>query len=208
MDETIYLWIKQSESVRAPGVFVGTVARVYCINHKVEEQVKKIPIYEFSKGGTTSIAVSVMLLVALIQSQYPQSTIELLGNDACVIYYKYSSPERVAFKIAYFLLIVAVVFFGAAFSIMSFNTDADIYGLLVSVQDLFVGKKSGKPYVAMIAYSVGLLFGMMLFFNHGFFGKKNKEPTPLQVQMRMYERDVNDAVLLDASRKGEMRDVD
>ncbi len=208
MDDTIYLWLKQSESVKNAAVNIGTVARVFCSNRNLAQQVKQIPVYEFTEGGTNSIAVSVLLLVSLIEAKYPECSIELLGDDSCVVYRKSPTKKQNILAVFYFVLIAAVAFFGAAFSIMSFNTDTDTYNLLVSVHEMFIGVKPVENSVGMIAYSLGLLFGMMLFFNHGLFGKKNKEPTPLQVQMRLYERDVNDAVALDAARKGEMQDVD
>ena len=54
----------------------------------------------------------------------------------------------------------------------------------------------------------GLFFGMLLFFNHGLNHKKADDPTPLQVQMRLYERDVNDAIVVDSAREGTSLDVD
>ena len=60
--------------------------------------------------------------------------------------------------------------------------------------------------------------GIVLFYRTGigsFFGfqscsgkKVTNEPTPIQVQMRLYEQDVNQTFLLGASRKGEELDVD
>ena len=60
----------------------------------------------------------------------------------------------------------------------------------------------------LFSSGVGLFFGMLLFFNHGLNHKKADDPTPLQVQMRLYERDVNDAIVVDSAREGTSLDVD
>jgi len=52
-----------------------------------------------------------------------------------------------------------------------------------------------------ISYSVGLIVGVTLFFNH--FGKRKVtlDPTPIEVQMRLYEDQVDTTVIQNASRK-------
>lgn len=62
--------------------------------------------------------------------------------------------------------------------------------------------------MAGIAYSLGLFIGIIIFFNHGARKKFTDDPTPLQVQMRQYEQEVNQTVITDSERKKAVRDVD
>ena len=57
-------------------------------------------------------------------------------------------------------------------------------------------------------YSIGLTIGILLFFNH--FGKKrfSVDPTPLEVQMRTYENEIQTTLVENASRKGKELDAD
>ena len=71
----------------------------------------------------------------------------------------------------------------------------------------FVGQKPDGPTFVELFYSIGLALGVFLFFNHVPGKKVTNEPTPIQVQMRLYEQDVNQTFLLCASRKGEELDV-
>ncbi len=50
-------------------------------------------------------------------------------------------------------------------------------------------------------YSVGLVVGILIFFNH--FGKKRftVDPTPMEVQMRLYENDIQTTLVEDAARR-------
>ena len=58
-----------------------------------------------------------------------------------------------------------------------------------------------------VSYSIGIIIGILVFFNH--FGKKRftVDPTPLEVQMRLYENDIQTTLVEDASRRREELDV-
>ena len=57
------------------------------------------------------------------------------------------------------------------------------------------------------SYSVGITVGILVFFNH--FGKKRftVDPTPMEVQMRLYENDIQTTLVEDASRREQELDV-
>ena len=58
-----------------------------------------------------------------------------------------------------------------------------------------------------ICYSIGIALGILIFFNH--FGKKrfSVDPTPMEVQMRLYENDIQTALVENASRRKEELEV-
>ena len=59
-----------------------------------------------------------------------------------------------------------------------------------------------------IMYSVGIAVGIIVFYNH-FGGKRStKDPTPIEVQMRLYEDDVNTTLVEGCNRKETSIDVD
>ena len=61
--------------------------------------------------------------------------------------------------------------------------------------------------VIEIAYAVGLLLGIVVFYNH-FAGKHfTGDPTPIQVAMRKYEQDVDTTYIETSSRKGKSKKV-
>lgn len=64
-----------------------------------------------------------------------------------------------------------------------------------------VGKKSTGVMILEISYSVGLILGVTLFFNHFEKRKVTLDPTPIEVQMRLYEEQVETTVIRNASRK-------
>ena len=61
--------------------------------------------------------------------------------------------------------------------------------------------------VLELSYSIGIIIGILVFFNH--FGKKKSsvDPTPIEVEMRLYENDIQTTVIAEYSRKGQELDV-
>ena len=56
-------------------------------------------------------------------------------------------------------------------------------------------------------YSIGMIVGILIFFNH-FGGKKfSVDPTPMEVEMRLYENDIQTTLIENYSRKGQEIDV-
>ena len=52
-----------------------------------------------------------------------------------------------------------------------------------------------------------LVFGIIVFFNHIGGRRITKDPTPIEVEMRVYETDVNKALIETADREGKTMDV-
>ena len=80
--------------------------------------------------------------------------------------------------------------------------------LFGQIYELVMGKQSdGFTVLEEVTYSTGLTFGILVFFNH--FGKKRftVDPTPMEVQMRLYENDIQTALVENASRRKEELEV-
>ena len=61
--------------------------------------------------------------------------------------------------------------------------------------------------VLELTYCVGLIVGILVFFNH-FGGKKfTVDPTPMEVEMRLYENDIQTTLIENYSRKEQEMDV-
>ena len=58
-----------------------------------------------------------------------------------------------------------------------------------------------------ISYSLGLTVGIIVFFNHIGGRRLTKDPTPIEVEMRVYETDVNKALIETADREGKTIDA-
>lgn len=105
------------------------------------------------------------------------------------------------------VFVALLTFAGSAFAIMAFNNDASVSDLFAQVYEFVMGSKSDGFTIMEASYSVGITVGILVFFNH--FGKKRftVDPTPLEVQMRVYENEIQTTLVENASRKGAEMDV-
>ena len=108
-------------------------------------------------------------------------------------------------KIAFVSLIC---FFGTAFTLMAFHNDIGVNDVFSRIYEMVYGRPSDGLTVMEVSYSLGLAVGILVFFNH--FGKKrfSVDPTPIEVEMRLYENDLQTTLIEDYSRKGQELDVE
>ncbi len=94
-------------------------------------------------------------------------------------------------------------FFGAGFSIMTFNNDVDVGGLFSQIYTPGHRTDFRSFTVLEITYSIGIGLGVLFFFNHFGHIKITDDPTPMQIQMRLYEENVNKTLIKDIDRTSE-----
>lgn len=207
MADIVYLKLSESCLADKKKVKVKDVAKVLSANADLKFGVEKLELMSFS-GSKEQQVISVMYILQLIHQSFPDCTVMPLGATEVVVYYRTYDTGDKAKQILKFVLICFVAFFGAGFSIMSYNSDVNMVGQLDVMKNIFVGQTEKEYPVAGIAYSLGLFIGIIIFFNHGARKKFTDDPTPLQVQMRQYEQEVNQTVITDSERKKAVRDVD
>ena len=92
---------------------------------------------------------------------------------------------------------------GEADFIITFNNDVDVGGLFSQIYTQVTGQTSGHFTVLEITYSIGIGLGVLFFFNHFGHMKITDDPTPMQIQMRLYEENVNKTLIKDIDRTSE-----
>ena len=84
---------------------------------------------------------------------------------------------------------------------MTFNTDADVRTLFSNIYETFTGAPAPGFSILEISYSLGIGVGVILFFNHFGRRKLTQDPTPMEVEMRTYENDIDSTIIEQADRK-------
>ena len=79
------------------------------------------------------------------------------------------------------------------------NSGKDL--ILDYINNLPEDEKTDGFSVLEVTYSIGLAIGILIFFNH--FGKKRftVDPTPMEIQMRLYENDIQTTLVENAARQ-------
>lgn len=203
----IYIKIEQSSCVREPKLRIKEIASIYCQDPELAYQAGEIELYQFKKQENGREVFSILRVIELIKKQCPEVEVENMGECDFIVYYKPQKREKKFLLWSKILSICLVSFFGAGFSIMTYNNDVNTEQVFGMIYRLVMGQEANGPSILSLTYSIGLLAGVMVFFNHAAQKRLTDDPTPFQVQMRLYERDVNDTFIKGAGRKEEEIDV-
>lgn len=207
MEQIIFIKAPQCIEIANPDVTLQDFLTIYTTDTSLQKQIEAIPFYSFPAGEKKQIVVSVLKVIEIITAHFPNADIENLGEGDFILSYQPQDKHDKIKEHIFTLFICLVAFFGGGYAIMAYNTDVGAKELFTYLSMLFLGNpKSGVLYIA-IAYAVGLTSGMLLFFNHLGNKKITSDPTPLEVQMRLYEKDVSTTIIKDVSRRGKNVDV-
>ena len=134
--------------------------------------------------------------------------IQSIGGMECVVEYVGDKTPNKIWDVVKIIFVSLIGFFGAGFAIMTFNEDVAVQDVFGKLYEYVLGNATQGPGILEFTYSIGLALGIILFYNHIGGRRITKDPTPIEVQMRVYETDVNNALVETANRKGELIDVD
>ncbi len=224
MSVTVYIKPEKNIEVCRKEVFLSQIADVWCRDKSLEAKCKAIKVMTIGSNREERYVIPGIKLVELIQQVDPRAEVTNLGEQDMIIDYQPKAHKIGMLDWIKTVFVCLIVFFGGAFAIMTFNNDGSVSDIFKDVDQLVVGnmttssasdstgeagmetgqkheKKSAGVMLLEISYSVGLILGVTLFFNH--FGKRKVtlDPTPIEVQMRLYEEQVETTVIRNASRK-------
>lgn len=206
-DKTLYLKLQQKIKTGQTEVHLQDIGKVYCIDENIMNRVKTIKVYRFREKGDSKAVISVMKIIELIQQVYPNVTIESIGETDTIIEWITKQKPSNFKKIFKVILVSLVCFFGTMLSIMAFHNDVGISQLFMKVYEMVIGQPSSGYSILEFSYSIGLAAGIFIFFNHVGKRRITKDPTPVEVEMRLYENDVNTSLIEIADREEKTIDV-
>ena len=211
--DTLYLKIDQNVVVQDYQVHLQDIASMECTNEAVLRQLKQKKIYTFQAKDTPKQkkkrmqVFSVLKIIQSIHEDYPELNVENLGESDFIIECNADVVENKMLDIIKTAVLCVVIFFGAAFTIMTFNNDVAVSDVFQQLYSQIIGKQSDGVTEIEVCYAIGMPVGIIIFYNH--IGKKKitQDPTPIEVEMRKYEQDVDTAFIENASREGSSVEV-
>ena len=229
-----YIKLDRNVEVEAQEVYLKNIGSIQCADHTVSAKIKNIKVHRFTENSSSEVSsnptekenhinnkiwgkrrfeerrcvLSVLKIVELIEQTCPGVTVQSLGESEVLIEQikvdKHKGWQQ-AFKIA---LVAVISFCGTAFTIIAYHNDIDINKVFSAIHEIVIGAPPDGLSVLEVAYSAGLSLGIILFFNHVGGRRLTKDPTPIEVEMRKYEADVNTTLVETAEREGKIIDVD
>ncbi len=186
-------------------ILVQDVAEVLA-DRNTMDAINALKLFSADPDARRCYLVSVTDIIKCIKKKYPNDTVNNVGEmDTLVEYAPTKSKDNPWFKWLKVAFVCLVLFAGSATAIMSFYSDAQLYEVFKNSHKMIFGWENERPYILQIPYAIGLAFGIIMFFNH-FMGRKiTNDPTPIEVQISIYETEVTDTLIdiLDAKKTKE-----
>ncbi|MBQ1688433.1 MAG: stage V sporulation protein AA [Lachnospiraceae bacterium] len=207
MGEILYLKIEQQVLVKKQCVKLQDIASVHCTNKGIEQKLKDSIFLQIEDIQEKKYVYSILYVISWIHQQYPTLQIENMGETDFILSYMPKQNKKMWIQYGKIALVSGILAVGSAFSIMTFNEDVSVKAVFSQMEEWVLGQGVKGFGVLEMGYAFGLPIGICVFFNH--FSKRaaRQDPTPLQVEMRIYENEVNTAMIENASRKGKQIDV-
>ena len=198
----IYIKPEKKVNITGEGILrLKDVAQVLA-EKNIKTQVENLHLMKIEGNEKKNLLVSVIDIVEKINAALPGNTVNNLGECDTVVEYsprKKSQNKALLWLKVFFVSIVLLA--GSATAIMSFHSDAQISTVFENYYYIFFNEKIENPMIIDLPYSIGLAFGIIVFFNH-FSGKKiTNDPTPIEVEMSIYESEVTDSLIDTLNKK-------
>ncbi|MEI3437972.1 MAG: stage V sporulation protein AA [Blautia sp.] len=200
MSDTLYIQTDENMEVHHPHVYLQDIVKLSCSNSKILNRLRVLPVASLDPKRPGRYVLSAMDLIREIQKKEPDLEITHIGEPSFIITYQTKPNTSTAWCWCKVIFVCLASFFGAAFSIMTFNNDVDVPALFRQIATQVTGQDGSFFPALAISYSVGIGLGVLFFFNHFGHIKLTDDPTPMQVQMRLYENDVNTTIIEDQER--------
>lgn len=204
---TIYLKAEQNVELQSQDVYVKDIGSLTCSDPHILAKVKAIKLYRFKEGKSRRQVISILKIIEEIAKVCPGVTVESLGEPDILIEYINVNRHKGLVQWIKLVFVAFVSFFGTAFTIMAFHNDIGINDVFTKVYEMVMGYPGDGYGILELSYSVGLAVGIIVFFNHIGGRRITKDPTPIEVEMRVYEQDVNKSLIETAEREGKIIDV-
>lgn len=197
----LYIKGNQNVEVQTKDVTIGDVLEIECSNSQIVAKLKATKLLKVHAAKKHRYVVSILKIFEIIHQQYPGLQIQNVGPTDIIVTYEPEIRKNQLLHWVKIISVVAIIFFGAAFSIMAFNNDINTPKLFEQIYLQIMGTPKTGFTILELTYSIGVSIGILVFFNH--FGKKrfSVDPTPMEVEMRLYENDIQTTLIETYARK-------
>jgi stage V sporulation protein AA len=196
----VYVRLRRRVLVRPESlIMLGQVARLVTDTQDTEQRLSSLPLHQIVPEDGNMIVIDMLQVVKSVRQMLPGTTVETFGEPHVLV--EVAQPDT--FKPRLFMLVLAwvLLFFGSGMALMNFHADVNMPQVQKRITELITGKPERHPWLFQIPYSLGVGLGMLLFFNRLLRKKMLDEPNPLEVEMFMYQENVNHYIITEEYRK-------
>lgn len=175
-------------------IHIKDIAEVYS-ESTLRKKAENIKIMEIKEEKNKSYLISVIDIINAIDRALPGNTISNVGEMDTIVEYEKPRNKNKFWLYTKIIFVALVLFAGSATAIMSFHSDAQMATVFENYYYIFFGERVENPAIIDLPYAIGLATGIVVFFNHLGNKKLTSDPTPIEVEMSVYEDEVNTNII-------------
>ncbi|MDR5660057.1 stage V sporulation protein AA [Serpentinicella sp. ANB-PHB4] len=148
--------------------------------------------YEIQDTNADTYIIPIIKIINTIVSYKEDLNINVLGEPEVIINKKdkdINSRKYTKLKVA---LVCFILFIGSITAIINFHSDVNMKDAHRTIYKVITGQEQESLLLLQIPYSIGIGVGMSVFFNHVFKKRINREPSPLEVEMFLYQQNMDE----------------
>jgi len=187
----VYVRLRKKVTAR-PGQILRLRDVAQVIADDPHAAVEEIPVYEPGLKDGNLAVLDLIEVVRRIRSAFPGLDVRSIGPAQVIIELQ---SERFTPRRWWVAGVWLLLFVGSALAIMNFHTDVSMREVHQRIYYLMTGQRVQEPLVLQIPYSFGIGIGMIVFFNHLFKRRLNDEPSPLELEMYLYQENLDQYVI-------------
>ena len=187
--------VKKISIFQETNVYLKDISEVYAPDNIIKK-IKDIKILKIKDNTEKNYLISVIDIINAIDKVVTGHTINNVGEMDTIVEFSPKKPKENKFVLNLKIFAVTLILLaGSSTAIMSFHSDAQLGKVFENYYYIFFNEKIQNPLLLDLPYSIGLALGIIIFFNH-FSGKKiTNDPTPIEVEMSLYETNVTDNII-------------
>lgn len=185
---------KQVDIYKTGNVHIKDIADISAPSD-IKSRIDNITVYNIKSKKEKYYLVTIIDVINKINQSFSDLNINNVGEIDILIRYK---PQKESNKLIKYLKISAIsviLMAGSATAIMSFHTDAQLSTVFENYYYMFFNEKIENPAIINIPYAIGLSTGIVIFFNHLSNKKLTSDPTPIEVEMTTYKKEIDDNII-------------
>lgn len=201
--ESIFIILeKKFTTDKNKNILIKDIGTVYCKDEKIKKKIENLKIIK-TKNEEDWDYIDKTEVINKILDYGPKLDVNVFGADDTLIEIKSQASYNKVFHYTKVIFVCLVLFFGAGIAIINFYEDVNMIASLNKIYQSLTGMKEHKPLVFIISYTVGLAAGVIMFFNRVLSSSKrrSKEPGPMELEMYIYDTDLEDYILQDVKNK-------
>lgn len=187
------IYIKPSKKVilNTKSVTIGDICEVVCDKDLSDINSINVLTIQVSRKKQSYFVVSSFDIVRIIKKKYPKANITNYGEKNTLIEFDKKNDSQL-FRYFKIIFVSTILFTGCATAIVAFHVESQldkIFQIYASILNISDSPDNVKLYLE-IPYAVGIALGIIIFFNHVFGKNITADPTPIEVEMSVYDEDV------------------